>query len=138
MMFKAGDKVRCINGRRTGIGGWPVQGESYTVKECHGSDKVILHELPNWWNISRFTPVEGSGPIRTVTKKELVLGSYGRVKVCSEGLDGPDSLGLDITPRGANPSVCMNYILNAKELREAAALFTQLAEYLEEKTNDKC
>lgn len=54
------------------------------------------------------------GPIRTVTRREIVPGTYGRVKV-TQGL-----------------YVHCNSMRNAEELREAAHLLNQLAEFMEE------
>lgn len=61
------------------------------------------------------------GPVRTVTRREIVPGVYGRVNVGRKG----DGAGFTKVP------VSMEYLFySAEELREAAHLFNQLAEAL--------
>lgn len=70
-----------------------------------------------------------AGPVRTVTetktRREIVPGTYGRVKVHyhGSGWTGPTELLVQLTTKR----------LTAEELREAAHLFNQLAEVLDER-----
>lgn len=58
------------------------------------------------------------GPVRTVTKKEIVPGVYGAVVV--------------VGPIGASrANVCVNGNLSAAQLRAAAATFLELADALD-------
>jgi hypothetical protein len=58
------------------------------------------------------------GPVRTVTKKEIVPGVYGEVAV--------------VGPIGASrANVCVNGNLSAAQLRAAAATFLELADALD-------
>lgn len=59
-------------------------------------------------------------PIRTVTRREIVAGVYGKVCVNEKG----DGTGLDY--------IQMLPSLDAEELREAAHILNQIAEVLEE------
>lgn len=59
-----------------------------------------------------------SSPIRTVTRREIVPGTYGPVNVGSQAGDAV--------------WVVIDGSRNAAELREAAHLFNQIAEVLEE------
>lgn len=63
-----------------------------------------------------FDIVDDQGPVRTVTRKEIVSGVYGIVRVSY--LDGVTSLSLNPFDR-------------AEELREAAHTLNQIAEALE-------
>lgn len=71
------------------------------------------------------------GPIRTVTRREIVPGTYGRIKVTGtyEGNRVTMEWGRSDVITAAVPIVG----LSAEELREAAHLFNQLAEALEDK-----
>lgn len=60
------------------------------------------------------------GPVRTVTRKEIVPGTYGLVEIAHEAAEGV-SVWL---PR--------NKLWNAAELRAAAATFIELADALEQ------
>ena len=62
---------------------------------------------------------EPTGPVRTVTRKEIVPGTYGYVTT-----SGPNDAGVRITFPAAR--------LNAAELRAAAAILTEIADALDE------
>lgn len=65
-------------------------------------------------------------PIREVTRKELVAGVYGRVDIdCVYG----ESVNLRfLTQMGATSGI---YSFSAKELRDAARVFNDIADFLE-------
>lgn len=66
---------------------------------------------------------ETTSPIRTVTRREILPGVYGKVCVNEKG----DGTGLDY--------IEMLGTLDANELREAAHILNQIAEVLEENGN---
>lgn len=74
------------------------------------------------------------GPIREVTKKELVPGVYGRFKVdnvdASWNENNPD-IAINFVTR-VNKNKIIDCAINATELREAAELFNELADYLDD------
>ena len=137
MTLPAGTKLRCKDTSDI-LSAQITLGKVYTLaKDNNGGNFIIWddHGLEHGYFQWRFDVVEEiKSPIRTVTKKELVLGTYGRVSISSEGLEGTDTIGLDFIPEGLHPVHWMNHQLNNKELREAAKLFIELAEYLEGKS----
>lgn len=74
------------------------------------------------WYLSKdeYVSVDDSGPIRTVTHRQIVPGVYGKVCVNEKG----DGTGLDY--------IQMLPSIDATELREAAHILNQIAEVLEE------
>lgn len=95
-------------------------GLKYSGKSCvdeSGSDIVSEWQDP------------AESPIREVTKRELVAGVYGRFEVT--GTYQNNRVTMNFAPSSVGTSVPIVGI-NSEELREAAHLFTQLAEYLEE------
>lgn len=82
----------------------------------HFDDRGGPTELIAEWT----EPTSPSGAVRTVTRKEIVPGTYGRVKV---GVSSGDA---------SKPWVAIEATLaTASELRAAAALFLELAAALE-------
>lgn len=76
-------------------------------------------------NFHKFANIElvASGPIRTVTRREIVPGEYGKVFV--DAVDGD----------GIRARLCRS-LIDASELREAAHIFNQIAEALEENAKE--
>lgn len=68
------------------------------------------------------------GPIRTVTRREIVTGSYSNVNVLTVK---SGSVVVQLV-NGSGSKTSSSVTLSAEELREAAHLFNQLAEVLEE------
>lgn len=66
-----------------------------------------------------------TGPVREVTRKEIVPGVYGRVKVTNIGHDGP------IKPNWVRWSIYGGDDWDAAELRAAASVLIDLASALE-------
>lgn len=64
------------------------------------------------------------GPVRTVTRREIVLGDYGRVRV-----NGSHNSAKEV-------SVIVEGWMKADELRSAAMIFSQLAEALDENADN--
>lgn len=121
-MFKIGDKVRVVDAHN-GVGEFKGTEKGTIVKITGGSnDYWRLNNCNEWvWKNSQIKLV-ADGPIRTVTKREIVPGEYARFGVV---LEGPE-LRLSIGKLGHSAA------FTARELREAAELFNQLAEVLED------
>lgn len=108
--LKIGDKVRHKTCDPHEIG---------TVSEVKKDDRYVIE----WSDVNRSTDhidsllrVEEHGSIRT--RREIVPGTYGVIRI------GKGTNGIILDLWKANP--------NADELREAAHLFTQIAEVLDE------
>ena len=122
--FKVGDRVR----RKRSSHMEMAVGDEATVTKS----TTYLHvELDKFVGHHDETALElvNEGPIRTVTRREIVPGVYGRLEVCVPYLDS--CMSVLLVDRGGNRHDQINY-LDATELREAAHLFNQLAEVLEE------
>lgn len=108
--LKVGDKVRHKRCKPHEVG---------TVMEIKKYDNFII-KWPNGNrssdHIDSLLRVEEHGPIRT--RREIVPGRFGVIQI----VNGANGIILDLWK--ANP--------NADELREAAHLFTQIAEVLDE------
>jgi hypothetical protein len=63
------------------------------------------------------------GPVREVTRKEIVPGEYGRIKIASGRTETSVPINILPSTRG--------FYLNAAELRAAAATLTEIADALE-------
>jgi hypothetical protein len=128
--FKVGDRVRRI--KHSGqICNCPIGFET-TVDELfnrprggfwyRGADGSRQNSSsPGDWEL-----VQPEGPVRTVTRKEIVPGRYGRVYVARPE-DDFVMVGIVITSE-----VPAHVSLNASELRAAADTFIELADALEE------
>lgn len=99
-------------------------GKTYRVLIVHGDgcfqmeDDKMNH---NWWNEDSMTGnfELKEGPIRTITRREIVPGVYGIVRISGSG----KSIDVDMEHDG----------LTVEQAREAAHLFVQIAEFLEDK-----
>lgn len=96
--------------------------EGYTVYG-HAVDGLVNYD-DNWsldgsdnWRIA--SPAETTGPVRTVTRKEIVIGQYGIVNVEAD------------RPTG-NPRIIVSAVPTPAELRAAIATLTEIADALEE------
>lgn len=69
------------------------------------------------------------GPIREVTKKELAPGVYGRFEIEKSKI-AEDK--IFVAPHLTSTTRLPGVQMTAKELREAAALFIELADYLDD------
>ena len=119
-MFKVGDRVECL----VSTGYEFTKGMIYEVGRVEkGGDwlKIKMDDkgsTTNGWAAKYFKPVKES-TIRTVTRREIVPGTYGNLEVERH------VMGLTVVFEKMNPT--------AEELREAAHIFNQLAEALEDK-----
>lgn len=120
--FKVGDRVRAT--RR--VEGQFTLGREYTVRYVAEHSLGVMADdkgCPNGWGMDYFELVQPAAPsaIRTVTRREIVRGVYGAVRLTGEMADD------------GSTCVCIdNEFMTPDELREAAHLFNQLAEVLEE------
>lgn len=134
--FKVGDRVVDSSVGVNCQGHWNEKFKDYTDKESEKFFTVVdvCSEYGNkinktndidhgfWVNDQTIILVSSSvsSPIRTVTRKEIVAGVYGKVCINEKG----DGTGLDY--------IQMLGTLDPAELREAAHTLNQIAEVLEE------
>lgn len=113
-MFKAGDRVRRVKDSHFCM----AVNDIATVKSTDIPGHVELIEFGGQHSVNCLEHAHAS-PIRTVTRREIVPGAYGQVSVF-EADRGRVEIFIDATS-------------TADQLREAAHLFNQLAEALEDK-----
>lgn len=117
--FKVGDKVRCVDA--DGSNGVLTVGEEYFVNTSSYSD-VQLVTPRSIWSAHRFELVESApstpSPVRKVTRTEIVPGMYGDVELIDR-----DAAGFFIR---------YNEYASAPELRNAARIFNEIADALEQ------
>lgn len=131
--FKVGDKVRRV------YGGNPCAPIGFEAVLIHGSGGVLAYRNkegdlgsfnPNYWDL--IEPAQ-SGPVRTVTttRKEIVPGVYGRLKITPiVSRDQWKNVAIQFVMRGDIKEIA-EAALSPSELRAAAETFTQLADALE-------
>lgn len=97
-------------------GGWPVESivwldEESVHSECWNDDctEYWLH------SIGKYCEYVNENPVRIVTRKEIVPGTYGRVRITSGGY------------------VHVNSMKDASDIRAAIATLTEIAEAMESK-----
>lgn len=122
MSFKAGDRVVCTVDHSDQF----TAGREYTVLHHIGGAVGVATDdkgRPNGWNEQYFRPV-ASSPIRTVTRREIVP-SY---------IDLPCGVEMHVEPAGSNGAeIHLEHgRLDAASLREAARIFNEIAEVLED------
>ena len=125
--FKVGDRVKCVTTKWEYCSYKPDK--TYTVKSC--DESMVKTDFDgngngeNGWFIDNFelvTPAPSS-PIRTVTKREIVAGTYNQFQI------------FNGNPGVVNVKTDGKYIcLKSAELRAAATLFNELADVLDENT----
>ncbi|MCO5072060.1 MAG: hypothetical protein M9944_12720 [Rhizobiaceae bacterium] len=119
--FKAGDKVRCVDNAH--CSGSLVLGRNYTVRKA-SETHVSLEEDSSGrlWFSHRFELVEATpsnpSPVRKVTRTEIVPGTYGAVELIDRG--------------EAGFFIRYNEYASAPELRNAARIFNEIADALEQ------
>ena len=85
-------------------------------RDCDNDD-CVYHLIAEW-------PDEPASPVRTVTRKEIVEGDYGVVTVGST-IGSTVSITLDGSREGW-------VRVSAEQIREAAKVFTEIADALDE------
>jgi len=130
MKIEAGKYYRTRDGRKvgpmaeTGARDFPWTGHNVlTGSESYrydGSWSTQVGRRVEYDLVAEWTDEPASKPSPFVTRRELVPGVYGKVKVYA--------------PIQGEITVKVDTYLTADELDEAAHLFAQLAEYLREKT----
>jgi len=131
-MLKVGDKVRVvkiINGGEDSIGTI-----SRIVKVDRDDPRLTYMLEKEWWYNDEELELfyDEMNPVKEV-KKYLEHGIYGRFFVREEN-SHQEGINISLVDRGGNDDKTI-HILNAEELRNAAKLFNNLADYLEEKNN---
>lgn len=131
MKIEAGKYYKARDGRKVG----PMERNVESAIELpwleRGNDQCAWHgdgkryvgsKAPEWDLVAEWTD-EPTSPVRTVTRREIVPGTYGLVVVSG----GPD--------QGGGPFVRVvlgREAFDASELRAAAKVFTDLADALDE------
>lgn len=132
MGFKVGDRVR--GNDRVG-----AHWLRYFADE-HGqrSDFLITKVWPNyqhsqegyqleglvWWPRDQLAPSPSPSPVRTETRREIVPGVYGRLRTLGVGSLGANALRVPVSLE--------QRFYTAADLREAARIFNEIADVLEE------
>jgi hypothetical protein len=131
--FSVGQRIKLKEGSPE-VEGQFTHGKDYIVRSMLEGRKRIEVEKDdsgdeNGWMSEYFTDYKPS-PIRIVTRREIVPGVYGRIKITGTYQGNRVTMDWDRNDiiTAAVPIVGMS----AEELREAAHLFNQLAEALEE------
>lgn len=117
-MFKKGDVIQRVDESswpeihgRTGVD-YTVSGYGEAISEC--GHKIDCRSS-RYYRLIRST-----SPVRTVTRKEIMPGKYGRINLTSGGAAGMVTIYTD------------GHVFSPTELRAAAATFIELADALEE------
>jgi hypothetical protein len=138
VQIEIGKFYRCRDGHKARAAGWASLGAEIVKLETSKGDRLVFAET----GLANRPPTqvpsdadvvaewdEPTGPVRTVTRKEIVVGEYGKVKVAGKHSNGiAVGVRLIVGPTGGNIAD-----MTAEELRAAALVFTQLADALEEK-----
>lgn len=117
---KLGDTVKlvsCFEMYRDDIGCDYIVGQTsvFPKGEVDGCGESFDLSNPHGWRlVSRAKP---TGPVRTVTRKEIVPGTYGKVKV-------------DLYDDGS-PLLRLDFPKSIAEIRAAIATLTEIADALE-------
>ena len=127
--FKVGDRVQCVDVK--GVEVRLIEGAEYVVDGVQiaewGQEMVALEgvvsPVEEGFFARRFRLIDrgAASPIRTVTRREIVSGIYGIVSIA------PGAKRVAMVPKAR--------AYTAEEYREAAHLFNQLAEVLEENSD---
>lgn len=125
LKLEVGKYYKTRDGRKVGITGyneWEERfpydadnGHTYTANGTVWSDNPVCSDLIAEWTDAP------TGPVRTVTRKEIVPGKFGLVRV----IEGhPDGMHVDL--------VRSLTLTDDTELRAAIATLTEIADALEE------
>ena len=126
--FKVGDRVRLVE---CPISGHRDIGEEFVVAEpgeweCTTGTPVVSYVDRTGYVThcpTRYWELVETSPVRTVTRKEIVPGQYGRVDI--EDFE-PGQVIVELNSRP-----CGSYSIDASELRDAARIFNELADALD-------
>lgn len=104
---------------------------SFTIEDDQHAETGVNH---SWTNDSEFHAVfeRAEGPVRTVTRKEIVSGYFGRLRV--NGVNGlkPNEVLLSLLDRNRQPIDGGNF--SSAELRGIIATLTEIADALDEQS----
>lgn len=118
--FKAGDRLRRTNGCP-----WAPEGFEATAFEDEAGDLCYRDKSGASVMICDGDWKRVVGPVHTVTRKEIVEGEYGRIRVLPLAGVSDKHVGVRFTSDDAPLAS-----LNAAELRAAAAVLIELADAL--------
>lgn len=124
-MFKAGDKVE-VKGYTED---WDGKG---VVEEFYQGSVIVSFSRPFPNSKGGFPhqyvhKIDNPSPIRTVTRREIVPGTYGKIFI-NDYNESANTVSLNVK----DDFGCVYF--TAEELRESAHIFNQLAEALEDKS----
>lgn len=127
--FKAGDDVACV----AGDGDRLICGRTYVVARADDM-YVKLAGVHGLWGCDRFEIVKpddsaSRSPVRTVTRKEIVPGAYGPIEIT--GTYQSNRVTMSFRNDSIQTAVAI-VGLDAPELRDAARIFIELADALDE------
>lgn len=133
MKIEAGKFYRTRDGRKVGpmerwSAGWVQRGASVDNPCWHGDGRDWSHPADPGNTLIADWADEPASPVRTVTRKEILVGVYGAVAV---GPAAPAFVNVLVGNGRLDRVSHVNYAaLNESELRAAAMVFTQLADAL--------
>lgn len=116
--------------RPEGTHRWALGGADWLYRDDGG---LSGYASPDDEIVAEWTE-ESTGPVRTITRKEIVPGVYGRLRVHAENYAGQhegNGIGIGFTMRD-DTTVTTVAALNADELRAAAATLNEIADALSE------
>lgn len=98
------------------------------VKSCSPDGYIILDEESQIHHVDNIKKIDSpiNSPVKTISKKEIVPGDYNNFQILNVF---DHSVGLKIKGDYA--------CFSSKRLREAAQMFIEMAEVLEENSKDK-
>lgn len=112
--FFVGQKVKRADGCEFS------HGETIATISRVDVDKVWFEETCTYLENHKVIAFETVGPIRTVTRREIVPGQYGHIEIS------------DVNEEGASLWLPRNKRWTSGQLREAAHVLNQIAEVLED------
>jgi len=112
------------------VDGFGVQG--YTAKGCwHSMGAEHSLDLIAEWVDEPAAP-KPAGPVRTITRKEIVPGVYGSVSVHELTTDCTKSVWIALVGYGAEKEGTLHARLSTDELTAAIATLSEIADAMEE------
>lgn len=118
--FKVGDKVRRINSSLGSL----TFGQVGRVRNTNSMGVQIVGECEDIWHLDENMELVSEGPVRTVTRREVVGGVYGDV-------------GVSVHPDGEIQIEMRMLTKDAKRVLSAAMILSQIAEALDDKETTK-
>ena len=131
---RAGVDARTRDGRRASN---PTENRYGWFAMVEGVKRQFLPDGSHYFNVKGFDLVADwpvspapTGPVRMVTRPEIVPGTYGRIRVETSYDSSPRQIVLALT----EPNRVGDFWLTAPELRAAAETLSQLADAMEQES----